>query len=112
VLDAVSTAEIVYVPATVLGELEAGFRLGRRRAENRRSLARFLDEAFVKVVDVNAAVAERYGAVFEQLRNDGTPIPVNDIWIGAATLSVGGHLVTFDADFSRIAGLPATIMRA
>jgi tRNA(fMet)-specific endonuclease VapC len=112
VIDAVSRAEVVHLPATVLGELEAGFRLGRRQRENRRSLAQFLDEPFVNVVDVTAAVAARYGAIFEQLRRDGTPIPVNDIWIGASTLSVGAHLVTFDTDFARIVGLPTTIWPA
>ena len=34
-----------------------------------------------------------------------TPVPVNDIWIAAATLDCGGTLLTFDRDFERVAGL-------
>jgi predicted nucleic acid-binding protein len=53
---AVAGAEVLLVPATVLGELDASFR----------------------------------------------------IWIAAATLDSGAHLVTFE-DFARVAGLPHTL---
>lgn len=111
VIDAVGEAELVYVPATVIGELEAGFRLGGRYAENRRSLQELLDEPYVAVVGTTADVARRYGEVFAQLRRAGTPIPVNDIWIAAAVLSTGAHLLTFDADFAKVEGLSHTLLR-
>ena len=110
VLDDVASSAIVIVPAVVLGELEAGFLLGRRAQENRHALAEFLDEPFVSVLDVTSLTAQHYGRIFTQLRNAGTPIPLNDVWIAAATVECSGHLLTFDADFRRVPGLPASVL--
>jgi tRNA(fMet)-specific endonuclease VapC len=104
-------AERVLLPATVLGELEAGFRLGSRLKENLATLHRFLEEPFVDVWPTTASVARRYGALFAQLRAAGTPIPTNDIWIAAAALDSGAHLVTFDGDFQHVPGLDWTLLR-
>jgi predicted nucleic acid-binding protein len=105
VIEALAQAEVVYIPVTVLGELEGGFRAGGRYKENRRSLAELLAEPFVETIETTMEVAQRYGELFAALRRNGTPIPVNDIWIAAAVMTVGAQLVSFDADFTRIAGL-------
>ncbi len=110
VLDALAAAEVILVPATVLGELEAGFELGSRAKENRRVLTEFLDEPFVDVLETTSAVARHYGQVFARLRRAGRPIPVNDIWIAAATIASGGHLLTFDRDFRHVEGLDHTLL--
>ena len=103
-------ARVVVVPVTVLGELDAGFELGRRAPENRRVLAEFLDEPFVKVLDVTASTVRHYARIFAALRRAGTPIPINDMWIAAATLECNGHLLTFDRDYSRIPNLDHTVL--
>lgn len=108
VLDLLAVAATVVIPATVLGELEAAFQLGRRARENRLTLAEFLSEPFVTVWPTTAAVARQYGRVFAELKRAGTPVPVNDVWIAAACLDCAGRLVTFDSDFERIAGLDFT----
>jgi tRNA(fMet)-specific endonuclease VapC len=108
----VSAADDVFLPAVVLGELEAAFQLGSRAAENRRALAELLAQPFVHTLDVTLSVSLRYGALFATLRRQGTPIPVNDMWIAATALDAGAHLVTFDADFGRIEGLPHTLLSA
>lgn len=110
VLDLVAVAEIVIVPVTVLGELEAGFALGSRQRENRAALAEFLAEPFVRVRLVTPDTARRYGEVFAHLRRAGTPIPVNDIWIAAATLDCGGHLLTFDGHYDYVPALATTVL--
>lgn len=110
VLDLIAAAEIVILPVTVLGELEAGFELGGRQRENRATLAEFLAEPFVTVHRPSADTARRYGEVFAQLRRAGTAVPVNDVWIAASCLDCGGHLLTFDRHFERVAGLPATLL--
>jgi len=98
----------IIVPTVVVGELHAGFRGGSRFVDNQSALERFLREPFVRVVGVDAAVAVRYGEVFSQLRRAGKPIPTNDVWIAAVTLETGSHLLTFDEDFSHVAGLSWT----
>ena len=110
VLDIVANAAAVFVPVIVIGELEAAFELGSRSNVNRAALAEFLAEPFVSQLEVNHAVARRYGEVFAGLRRAGTPIPVNDIWIAALTTTHGGHLLTFDPDFSGVDSLVSTIL--
>jgi tRNA(fMet)-specific endonuclease VapC len=39
------------------------------------------------------------------LRQAGTPIPTNDVWIAATTAGTDGRLVTFDRDFTRVPDL-------
>lgn len=112
VLDLVADAAVVVIPVTVLGELEAGFELGRRTQENRRVLAEFLDEPFASVLDVTATTVRYYARIIASLRRAGTPIPVNDVWIAAAAMECNGHLLTFDRDFRRIMDLEHTLLKA
>jgi len=105
-----ASAEVVLLPVTVLGELEAGFELGRRGRENRTVLASFLEEPFVAVLPTTPEVARRYGQTFARLREAGTPIPTTDIWIAAAAIDAGGRLVTFDDHFARVPGLDCLVL--
>jgi tRNA(fMet)-specific endonuclease VapC len=104
-IDCIDEAEAVYLSSIVLGELFAGFSLGKREKENRETLLRFLDLPAVEVVNIDAAIADRYGILVKILRKQGTPIPTNDIWIAAATLETGSRLVTYDSHFGCIPGL-------
>lgn len=111
VLDVLASADLVWVPSIVIGELEAGFRLGTRHRENIVLLEEFLAEPFVAVRPASREVASRYGRIFSDLRRGGTPIPINDVWIAATTLECGGTLLTFDRHFGSIVGLEATILQ-
>jgi tRNA(fMet)-specific endonuclease VapC len=110
VLDRLSAADAVLVPAIVIGELHAGFALGDRVRDNIALLEDFLREPFVDTIDLNAPIAARYGRVFAELRRAGTPIPINDVWIAACALQVGGQLLTFDADFGRVRDLDVVLL--
>ena len=110
VTERIAPAPVVVVPVTVLGELDAGFELGRRASDNRRVLAEFLDEPFVTVLDVTASTVRHYARIFAALRRAGTPIPINDVWIAAATVECNGHLLTFDRDYSRIPNFDHTLL--
>jgi tRNA(fMet)-specific endonuclease VapC len=112
VLDGLAGADLVGLPVTVIGELEAGFALGSRKQENQDRLIEFLSEPFVAILPTTLGVARRYGQIFSELRRAGTPIPTNDIWIAAVTLDCGGHLLTFDGDFRYIRGLDCTVLEA
>jgi tRNA(fMet)-specific endonuclease VapC len=111
VLDFIATAEVVFLPTIVLGELEAAFILGRRERENRTLLSEFLAEPFVSVLPVTPMVARHYGRLFADLRRAGTPIPINDLWIAATTLDCGGHLLSFDGDFENVVSLDYTVLK-
>jgi predicted nucleic acid-binding protein len=101
----VDEADAVYLSCIMLGELFAGFCLGRREKENRRELADFLELPGVSVVNIDAAIADRYGILVKVLRKQGTPIPTNDIWIAAVALETGSRLLSYDTHFDCIPGL-------
>ena len=107
---AIAAARSVALSVVTLGELEAGAQLGVRAADNRAALAEFLAAPFVSVLPITTDVARVYGRIFAELRRAGRPIGVNDIWIAAGAIESGSHLVTFDVDFRRVAGLDATIL--
>jgi tRNA(fMet)-specific endonuclease VapC len=105
VLDSLAAAGTVYMSVVVLGELEAGFRAGAKRAENRRILDRFLGKPSVAVLEASRETAEIFGMVKDSLRKSGQPIPTNDVWIAAHALETGSVLVTYDAHFRAVPGL-------
>lgn len=73
------TADQVFVPAVVLGELHAGFAMGQRTKKNIAELNEFLERPGITVVPIGSSIAERYGSVVKSLKEAGTPIPTNDI---------------------------------
>ncbi len=79
ILSCVNEAETIYLSSIMLGELFAGFYLGKRERENRKELAAFLDLPDVSAIPVDATIADRYGLLVKTLRRQGTPIPTNDI---------------------------------
>jgi len=98
-------ADAVFLPATVMGELYAGFERGTRRDQNVRELRSFLAQPGVSALSIDDNTAERYGRLVQILRQQGTPIPTNDIWVAAATLETGGRLVSYDAHLQHVPGL-------
>jgi len=83
---ALQRADEIYVNAIVLGELQAGFLSGRHRQRNERQLETFRSSPRVRVADVDAETAGRYAVILNALRNAGTPVPTNDIWIAATAM--------------------------
>lgn len=110
IIEALSAAKTILIPVVTLGELEAGFELGRRPAANRRALYDFLGDPAVNILELTVATVSFYARIFARLRNSGTPIPTNDMWIAAAAMECGGRLLTFDSDFERVPGLEYTLL--
>lgn len=111
VVTVVRRARAVGVPAVVLGELRAGFRLGARAEENDRELLRFLEQPVVSVLDVDDEAASHYADLVTALRRAGTPVPANDVWIAAVALRDGATVVTYDGDFVRIPRVGVHLLR-
>jgi tRNA(fMet)-specific endonuclease VapC len=105
VLDAIHKADIVYMSIFVLGELLYGFKWGTRERENRLLLQKFLAGAKSRILEGTEATSEHFGSLKAHLKKNGTPIPLNDIWIAAQALETGSMLVTFDLHFEQIPGL-------
>lgn len=103
-LEIVEQADTVFFSPVVLGELFAAFKKGTQEKKNCDLLQAFLDE-HTTICDVTADTAKIYGSVYSALKKQGTPIPMNDVWIAAQCMEFGAELLTFDKHFERIPGL-------
>jgi tRNA(fMet)-specific endonuclease VapC len=102
VVHVLETAHTVFLPFVVLAELRAGFTVGRRGAQNERTLRRFLAKPGVEVLLADDATTHHYAAVYRQLRQQGTPIPTNDLWVAALVLQHDLALFTRDRHFDAL----------
>ena len=100
VAEALGRFDKLLVPAAVDAEFRAGLdmmtRAGRRRAE---ILDGFLNESSVAFVPADRNVSVKYAMLHRVLKRQGTPIPVNDVWIASSALVLNVPLCTFDRHF-------------
>ena len=105
VLDLIESAQQVFVPIAVIGELLAGFKLGSKEKKNRKTFDDFLEMSTIKVVPISRETAEIFAEIKSDLSRRGKPIPINDIWIAAQTIETGSVLMTYDRHFQHVTGL-------
>jgi tRNA(fMet)-specific endonuclease VapC len=96
------SADVVCIPFVVVAELLAGFAAGSRGDDNRKFFDLFLGRSGVEVLYPDEQTNHYYAQIFVQLRQQGTPIPTNDIWIAAITLQHGLTLCSRDAHFDHL----------
>ena len=82
-----------------LAELRAGFAYGMRREENETRLHQFLARPNVTTLFADEQTTHHYAEVFLQLRQQGTPLPENDLWIAALVRQHKLTLYTRDSHF-------------
>jgi tRNA(fMet)-specific endonuclease VapC len=111
-VEAMTTAREIVFPVIVLGELLTGFRLGNRRLDNERALRQFLAHDAVRVVDVDQDVTSLYADIVIELREAGTPIPTNDVWIAACAAREAATVLTYDAHFRLVRRVGSRILAA
>ena len=102
--------EQIYMPSVVIGELHFGFMKGQRQRFNEKKLKQFIDILNVDVINVNANVARKYATIYLSLQKSGTKIPINDVWIAASCMEVGGTLLTRDKHFNIVGQIEAVIL--
>ena len=102
VIGALQDADEITLNPVVLGELRAGFLMGKHRARNESVLREFLATSRVRVRDIDEETADRYAAIFSYLREQGTPIPTNDIWIASSAMQHGLKLITTDKHYLKL----------
>ncbi len=95
-VDVMQRARLIYLPFVVVAELRAGFLCGTLARQNEKSLTIFLNSERVRVLLAHEETTHHFARIFAQLRLQGTPIPVNDIWIAA--LAVQYDLLLFSRD--------------
>jgi predicted nucleic acid-binding protein len=94
--------QFLYLPSVVLGELTYGFMKNSRQDYNEKKLGQFINRMRVEIIGVDEGVARKYGLIYFSLQKKGFKIPINDVWIAACCMEVGGVLITRDRHFQRV----------
>ncbi|HSB05187.1 MAG TPA: type II toxin-antitoxin system VapC family toxin [Thermodesulfobacteriota bacterium] len=93
--------EIVFNPV-VLGELKAGFLMGKNEKRNRAILKDFLSSPRVIIAEIDEETSDRYAVIVQSLRMKGRPIPTNDLWIAASAMQHGLKVLTTDKHYLEV----------
>jgi tRNA(fMet)-specific endonuclease VapC len=93
----------VFVLAVAVGELFLGGAKSGRPTENAAKVERFA--AGRSTVPWDLDVAREYGSLKQRLRENGRPLPENDIRIAATARRHGMVLVTRDRHFQEVEDL-------
>lgn len=95
-------SETLYLPAIVIAELTFGFMQGNRQQYNEKKLRYIIDQLQIEIINVNSDVARKYALIYLHLIKKGRKIPINDVWIAACCMELGGTLFTRDNHFKSI----------
>jgi len=93
----------IYVPSIVIGELWYGSEKSKKKSANQSKILDFIRE--VTVLPVSVDTSKQYAGIKNHLKEQGRPIPENDIWIAAVALEYDITLVTRDKHFHNVKGI-------
>lgn len=101
----ITRAKVVHISVITLGELLLGFKRGSKEKENLQHLKDFLKNSKINVANVKSDTAKIYSEISFLIRKQGTPLPVNDVWIASQVLETDSTLITYDSHFLKTKGL-------
>jgi tRNA(fMet)-specific endonuclease VapC len=112
VVDAIATyGQSILIPSVVLGELFFGFMKGTRQQFNEKKLRQVVNRLKIEIIDVNTDVARKYAMIYLSLQKRGMKILINDVWIAACCMEMGGTLLTRDRHFELLDQIEAIVLR-
>lgn len=92
-------ADEVHMCTIVYGELCYGFACGSQEHDNLADLKDFLAHPNVFTDFITPSTCTHYAEAKKYLRQQGKPIPENDLWIAASSIEHGALLLTNDRYF-------------
>ena len=84
---------------------------GSRQKSNEKKLRHVVSRLKIEVIDVNTDVARKYAMIYLSLQKKGMKIPINDVWIAACCMEVGGTFLTRDKHFELVDQIEAMVLR-
>lgn len=100
----------IYIPSVVIGELQYGFMKGSKWDFNSNKLSQVIHRLDINIIDVDQYVAKKYAIIYKSLAIKGKKIPINDVWIAACCMEVGGSLITRDKHFESVEQIESILM--
>jgi tRNA(fMet)-specific endonuclease VapC len=91
------------VPVIALGEYRLGIAQSRHRASYESWLGDWI--AAASVLQITDETTHSYAAIAVELKRNGTPIPVNDLWIAALCRQHSLPLLSRDRHFDFVSGI-------
>ena len=83
---------------------------GSRQEFNERKLQEIIKKLQIEIIDVNQNVSRKYALIYLSLIKKGKKIPINDVWIAACCMEVGGSLLTRDRHFQHVDQIEAVVL--
>ena len=83
-------------------KLMANYLEFRALMRNKEKLQEIIKKLQLEIIDVNQNVSRKYALIYLALVKKGKKIPVNDVWIAASCMKVGGTLLTRDRNFQHV----------
>ena len=80
-IEIVQKAGNIILCPIVIGELLAGFKIGKKENKNIEELDQFINSKRVICVYIDNLTSDEYGIILKELKLKGRPIPTNDIWL-------------------------------
>jgi tRNA(fMet)-specific endonuclease VapC len=105
-----SHGQSLYMPSVVIGEIHIAFMMGARQQFNEKKLRQFISRLDVEIIPIDAEVARKYALIYCSLRKKGALIPINDVWIAACCMEVGGTLLTRDKHFQAVDQIETVVL--
>ncbi len=98
----IQQADEIFLNPVVIGELLAGFVMGKHEKKNRAILEEFIASPRVDIIGIDEETSERYAVIMNYLRKAGIPIPTNDLWIAASAMQHGLKVLTTDNYYLKV----------
>ncbi len=102
-MDIAGEASVVHLPIIALGEYRFGIDGSRHREKLTRWFRVLIDLHEVLYVDLETL--DSYAKIRIELKEAGTPIPANDVWIASLARQYGLKVVSRDTHFDRVRGI-------
>jgi tRNA(fMet)-specific endonuclease VapC len=103
VIGILSDAHRLALPVVVIGEYRFGIEESRHSPQYKQWLESFIHDC--QVLDVSNQTTHHYAAIGIKLRQVGTPIPTNDLWIAALCRQHHLPVLSRDRHFDAVVGL-------
>lgn len=102
-LDVARQSNRICLPIIALAEFRFGIESSRYKSELRAWLNSLIGLQTVLYIDL--ATLDSYAQVRAELKQAGTPIPANDVWIAAIARQHGLKIVSRDQHFDKVEGI-------